>query len=316
MATRRDESDANEASSAPVDARGDGATDHHPAWHRVKSFFGGVNGAVAFAAALIGILVTLGLIRPSSDQRGPEKAVAAAATALRNADTVTWGLVVSAHTGNDAPSILRGRGSADLVNSVTTSVLDYSHTLPRSSVRSIRFIADGPDGYIRPDPPLSTRRPWLHIDFARAAQQDPIKAERPLWARSASAEPNDLSNTLEAAAKAVKGLRKVGDERSFRVPVTHYRGMVGEPDAQVLKTAGVSRAMWDKYFGPWMLDLWIDGSGLPRRYLLSSHKGSNAIDVDVTYAQYGTPVTVRSPPPSQVQPLRDYSCLFSCPRLR
>jgi hypothetical protein len=324
MAARRDEPTPEATSSAPDDALGAGATkvarpEDRGAWHRAKSFFGAANGAVGFAAALIGILVTLGLIRASGGERSPEEASAAAATALGNADTVTWGIVISAHLGNEAPSIVRGKGSADLVNSVTTSVVDYSHMRPRSSVRSIRFIGDGPDGYIRPDPPPSKRRPWLHIDFARAARQDPLKAQRPVWARSASAEPNDLSHTLKNSVKAVKDLRKVGDERSFGVPVTHYRGTLGGPDKQVLKTAGLNRAMWERYFGPFMLDLWIDDSGLPRRYLVSSHKDSNASEVDVTFARYGMPVVVHPPPQSRVRPLRNYSilgCVAHCPPLR
>jgi hypothetical protein len=324
MAERRDEPTPEAKSPAPDDAPGADATkgayrDDRGASDRAKSFFGAANGAVGFAAALLGILVTLGLIRASGGERSPAEASAAAATALANADTVTWGIVISAHLGNEAPSVIRGKGSADLVNSIATSVVDYSHLRPRPSVRSIRFIGDGPDGYIRPDPPPSKRRPWLHIDFARAAREDPIKAQRPVWAKSASAEPNDLSHTLESSIKAVKDLRKVGDGRSFGVPVTHYRGTLGGPEKQVLKTMGMNRATWYRYFGPFMLDLWIDDSGLPRRYLVSSHKGSNASEFEVTFARYGMPVVVHPPPPSRVRPLRDYStlgCLNHCPPLR
>jgi hypothetical protein len=275
---------------------------------RVKRLVTGVNGVVAFVATVVGLFLALGIIKPFGGGDDAAAAAAAAASRLGNADTVASVTIVSVRVNGKLVSLERASSQADLLHGRDRAFLDASQVHPNPGFRSLRFVRDGPVGYLRREPSRHPRRPWARIDFARAARQTHNRFLSLIYSADASAAPTDLSQSLAQDLKHVNDVHELGAERSFGVPVTHYRGTYDGGAA--LQSVGADRATaaaFHRLFGTtWAFDLWVDGNQLPRRYRASAGKGRNEVSLDTTLSDYGRRVRVRIPPATKVRPLHDY----------
>ena len=146
-------------------------------------------------------------------------------------------------------------------------------------------------------------KPWLKLDVAQLA-----KSRNANLGQFRELTQNDPTQML-AYLKATSGnIEKVGIEDVRGVSTTHYRAKVDlakvadQAPANVRKAYRTSIVALEDSLGTDKLpvDVWIDKDNLVRRF--SEHlkvPGSGNIDFSVDFYDFGTPVTITTPPPSE-----------------
>lgn len=118
---------------------------------------------------------------------------------------------------------------------------------------------------------------------------------------------NDPSLQLKGLL-ASPNLKKVGQEQRDGVQTLHFAGTVDAADllkasvgselsqqdldslTAAAKQAGVTSTTYE---------VWVDGDGLPVEIKFSENTSAGAVSGDLTYSDWGTPVTVTAPPADQ-----------------
>jgi predicted small lipoprotein YifL len=146
-------------------------------------------------------------------------------------------------------------------------------------------------------------KPWLKLDIRQLA-----KSRNANLGQFRELTQNDPTQML-AYLKATSGkIQKVGTEDIRGVATTHYRAKVDlakvaqQAPANVRKAFRTSIIALEDSLGTDKLpvDVWIDKDNLVRRF--AEHlavAGAGAIDFSVDFYDFGTPVTITTPPASE-----------------
>lgn len=154
---------------------------------------------------------------------------------------------------------------------------------------------------------LAGGKPWFKVDLGRLESGIGVDVDQIL----------DVVEKVDPAVQTKmftgsSDVRRVGSETIDGVKTTHYVGTVGISDA-LSQLDAQARAKAEKFLPEdgqndtvkLAFDVWIDGDNLPRKV---STKVANAKDenstLTVVYRDYGKPVNVTAPPPSDVGEFR------------
>ena len=176
------------------------------------------------------------------------------------------------------------------------------------------MVLDGAVAYMRM--PLLTAqlpggRPWVRLDLEELAKGQGVDL-----GELQSLSENDPRRTLDYL-RAISGeIRTVGSEAVRGVDTTHYRAAVDlrrYPDLvpeeqQELVRKATERLIEQLGVGAVPVDVWVDGDGLVRRLSLAfdvpmTERGAASSAVTIELFEYGVPVAVEPPHPSQVTDL-------------
>lgn len=151
---------------------------------------------------------------------------------------------------------------------------------------------------------------WIKMDFAQIASVPQLKSFSFLKDVLKNNDPGTQLHTLLASPD----LKLVGTEQHGGVQTLHYSGDVSaddmtkmmagdgltQEDVDSLKAtvqqAGVTKASYD---------LWIDANGLPVAVTFSEDTKNGTVSGDLSYHDWGAPVTVTAPPADQTADIMD-----------
>lgn len=178
----------------------------------------------------------------------------------------------------------------------------------------MEMVLDGTVAYMRM-PLLSAQlpggRPWVKLDLAALAEKQGVDL-----GQLQSLTENDPRRTLDYL-RAVSGeIRTVGAETVRGVETTHYRAavdlrrypdLVPEGQRELVRKA-TERLIEQLGIGAVPVDVWVDGDGLVRRLSLAFQVaapdgGATSSTVTMDLFDYGVPVAIELPHPSQVTDL-------------
>jgi hypothetical protein len=270
---------------------------------RIPAALKGVNGAIGTVIALVGLLITIGLIKPFGGESSAD-ALASAATNLKEANSVAYVTSISARGPGVPPTVLWAKGAMNLIDRRGWVTADYSHARVLAHFSELRVVWDGPIAYFRTKPSAQRRRPWVRVDWLKASRRAGDRVSRRIASGLGRTEPLDTSDVLGEFAKEVKNLQDVGHERIRGLPVTHYRGSVAS--RRLIRILGGNERTWASQFGArFTYDIWVDSENLLRRLRVSAAKRFSVAQ-DTTYYDYGQRVKARIPAASSVRRLHDY----------
>ncbi|TYB48648.1 LppX_LprAFG lipoprotein [Actinomadura chibensis] len=143
-------------------------------------------------------------------------------------------------------------------------------------------------------------KPWIKISLDDLGKKSGMNFDQ-LLKQSQQMDPVQNTKMLTAS----KDAREVGKETVDGVETTHYTGTYRVEDA-IAKLPADSQETFRKNLGTTGLDamnfdLWVDGQQLPRKMALKSKQGAqSAMDLTMTYRDFGKPVQISAPPESEV----------------
>lgn len=173
---------------------------------------------------------------------------------------------------------------------------------------SAEFLEVGTVGYFRFSAPLASRipTPWISLDFGPLLQS--------VAGLGGSPSGNDPLGSLELLTRSgiAAGVTDLGSERIRGVETTHYRVVLNPSRLQEIVASNPLAAglpLGAIRVSSAVDNVWIDGAGLVRRAsssVLISEPGpgtapvTNQTEFSEDLFDYGTPVSVTAPPPSEV----------------
>jgi hypothetical protein len=147
-------------------------------------------------------------------------------------------------------------------------------------------------------------KPWMKIDFANLSGVPMLSSFSFLKDMGKNNDPSAKLKSMLASPQ----LKKVGEEQRNGVRTLHFSGDVSATDlvkgsagsgltqqdldslSQTAKQAGVTSTTYD---------VRVDGNGLPVEIKFSENTNAGAVSGDISYSDWGTPVTVTVPPADQ-----------------
>lgn len=240
----------------------------------------------------------------------------AAADRVRKQGTARFEMTISfggGLGGSDQRFETTARGVMDFAGQTGTMTLDFSN-LFRGDVPKLPGFPERIDMVFTPtkiymrfpgkESKLPKGKTWLSLD--------PTMFSGTLGGGGAlgTSDPSRFLDILRGATKATDDL---GEEKVRGVATRHFRAQV-----DILKTlAGVPKEGRDaiktllggKESGTIPLDVWIDKDNLLRKMASSFEVSKHAVGFAFELYDYGTPVEVRVPKPSEVAPVTDPSTI-------
>lgn len=143
-------------------------------------------------------------------------------------------------------------------------------------------------------------KPWFKISLDELGKKSGMNIDQ-LLQQSQQMDPVQNTKMLTAS----KDAREVGKETVDGVETTHYTGTYRIEDA-VSKLPPESQEAFRKSMGTTGLDamsfdLWVDGRQLPRKMALKSKQtAQGAMNLTMSYRDFGKPVQISAPPESEV----------------
>jgi hypothetical protein len=257
----------------------------------------GVNGIVITVATLVGLLVTLGLIRPFGGETQDALASAAGATADAGSSRMTLDMSIDA--GAQGELSFSGEGSFDYRTNKGEFTYDYSGTPGLEAATAIPAIVHPNTLYFN----YSSLVPGLAKPWVRMTPDE--------LAESLGASEQDVSNALTATSdpsqflefvKDAGEVEEAGEEQLFGVTTTRYEG---ELDPAKLDMPAGSTS------GPLRIEVWVDESDLVRRTELSGEftdptVGTATLEINQELFEFGVDVDAEAPPADQVASLAEF----------
>lgn len=245
---------------------------------------------------------------------GPGPEVALASYASRTARAGSARIALDMHMTTPGGTLA---AHATGVVAFASRAADIAMTMTAPSGGSLRMreIVRWPVVYMRsPAFARLTRghRPWVKLDLAGIARSDGLSMDA--LAGSGSDDPVGMLTTLQGESDSVE---RVGRGSVRGVPATRYHALIDLAKVARSAPAGVraavrtaeQRLMQITGVRQFPMDVWIDAHGLVRRvaYQISlTIPGSGqqmTTSVDMDMFDFGTPVHVHAPPPSQTADL-------------
>lgn len=148
--------------------------------------------------------------------------------------------------------------------------------------------------------PGASAKPWIKISLEEAGRAAGLNIEQML---QQSQQMDPVANMKKLTAS--KDVREVGKENVNGVETTHYSGTYKLADAiaelpadqqEAARAAIAQTGMESMKF-----DVWVDGQQLPQKMAMSTpSSAAGAMNMTMTYRDYGKPVQIAAPPASQV----------------
>jgi hypothetical protein len=248
---------------------------------------------VAAAVALLAVLAACGSGSGSSAaeivREAPTKTAAAGSARLAMNLTLSSGALSGTVAGEGVIDLKNGLGAISLdLNSLSGS-------LANGKVEAVL----GPDGIFVKLPGVApATKPWIKLDLSSLAGQAGVNLGSLGQLQSA-----DPSQALQFLKGAVGDMKKVGSEKVRDADTTHYRGTLDLQKAAASAPAA-STAVSALGTSSVPTDVWIDGEGRMRKMILTVPSGAAEFEM----YDFGTPVDVKEPLPSEVT---DLVSLFS-----
>jgi hypothetical protein len=142
-----------------------------------------------------------------------------------------------------------------------------------------------------------TGKPWVSITLSRLSASSGTDFGSMLSQGDLSANTRMLT--------ASKDVRVLGEETIGGVSTTHYQGTFDLRDG-LARLSDKQRTQAEQSFQRSGLktmnfDVWVDGRQLPRKVTMASPPGAKlAMKMTMTYSAFNVPVTIKTPPKSQV----------------
>jgi hypothetical protein len=146
---------------------------------------------------------------------------------------------------------------------------------------------------------------WVKLDFANLDQIPALKSMSFVKDVTKNTNPAAKLDTLLAAPD----LKMVGTEQHNGVQTLHYSGTVSLDDMLKASAAGTGMTQQDLDDARTAMqkagvtktgyDVWVDGGDLPVEVKFSEDTSAGAVSGDLTYSDWGTPVSVTAPPADQ-----------------
>jgi hypothetical protein len=259
-------------------------------------FWKGANGVVATVAAIVGLGVTFGIVKPIGG--GTENALASAAGATVDAGSSRVILDMSVDAGDQGKLAFSGDGAFDYRTNKGTFTYDYSATPGAEALSSVPAIIHPSTLYYNFSsvaPGLT--KPWVRMTPAELAKSLGTSEKDVTEALSASGDPSQILDFVKEAGD----VEEVGEEQLFGVTTKHYKG---ELDPKKLDLPEGSTE------GPIRVEVWVDESGVVRRTELAGRfkEGGTtaALKIKQDLSDFGTKVDAEAPPADQVATLEEF----------
>ncbi len=244
------------------------------------------------AAALLIMLAACG----SESANAAEVVRAAPAkTAAAGSAKVAMSLAIS--TGG-LDGTLTGEGVVDLKNGRGALTIDLGSLGGSLATGTVETVLDSDGIFVKLPRVAPAAKPWIKLDLKALAGQAGVNTGSLGQLQSA-----DPSQALEFLKGAADDMKKVGSEKVRGADTTHYRGALdlqkaaaGAPALNTVVSALGAATV--------PTDVWIDGEGRMRKMILTVPSGKAEFEM----YDFGTPVDVEEPLPSQVT---DLATLFS-----
>ncbi|QFG23865.1 DUF6612 family protein [Actinomadura sp. WMMB 499] len=148
--------------------------------------------------------------------------------------------------------------------------------------------------------PGGPSKPWMKISLEEVGKASGMNLDQ-LMQQSQQMDPVANMEKLTAS----KDVREVGKENVNGVETTHYAGTyqmseaIAELPADQQEAARKSIA--ESGIESMKFDVWVDGESLPQKMTMSTpSSAAGAMQMTMTYRDYGKPVQVAAPPANQV----------------
>lgn len=265
---------------------------------------------------LLPVLLTLALAACGGDSLSFDPAASAAQTKDAKTAKVSFDTKIS---GSGQAVSMNGEGEVDFQNRSSRMTFDVGDLLRASGAPAAQdekwtIVTQGLVLYINA-PSFAAKfpggKPWLKLDIAALA-----KAANVDLGQFRQLTQNDPSQMLDYL-RAVSGkIEKVGIEDIRGTSTTHYRASVDLdriPDqaaAELRETFRKSIGALKQQLGTDKIpvDVWVDVSNRVRRFqehLAVAGGSGGQVDFAVDFFDFGAPVTIETPPESQVRDVGD-----------
>ena len=250
-------------------------------------FFKSAKGIITTVVPVVGLLVTLGIVRPFGGETTDALANAAGNTVDAGSSKVTLTTEVRPKAGPRAA--FSGTGAVDYRTNRGKFTFDYSATPGAESLNALPAILSPNAFYYNLSGVARTARPWLRVSPAEAAKLLGTGEAELSKALNATTDPSKVLEALKDAGD----VDEKGKERLFGVTTTRYEGQL---DPEKLG-AGAGKAD---------VKVWVDGSDLVRRteFSLSDRRATVRIRQDLH--DFGTEVRADPPPANEVMSLTEF----------
>lgn len=238
--------------------------------------------------------------------------IQAAASATADQKTAsfrgTLTMDLGAVTGSSAGAI-----SVDMSGSMQSKPLAGRMTMSGMSVGG-QNVGDitaliTPDAMYMKMPMLADRlgKPWVEMKFSDLKAQSGFDFSQ-FTSQAQQMQPSQYIEQLEASGD----VHAVGTETVNGIETTHYSGSVSLEESLSHYTAAMRQQlepiMKQAGFTGTGIDVWLDDKGLVRRVHSSAEGGKNTFTLSMDVLDYGVPIDVTPPPPSEVA---DFGSLLS-----
>ncbi|WUI00287.1 LppX_LprAFG lipoprotein [Spirillospora sp. NBC_00431] len=145
----------------------------------------------------------------------------------------------------------------------------------------------------------SSAKPWVRFSLDELGRKSGVNFDQ-LLRQSQQMDPVQNTKMLTAS----KDVREVGKETVNGVETTHYTGTYRLEDALAKLPAESQEALRKSYATSGMqamnFDLWVDDKQLPQKLSMKADQQTGgAMNITMTYRDYGKPVEVAAPPASE-----------------
>jgi len=235
--------------------------------------------------------------------------VAAAATKSQNAGGVHFSMRIAVDSPQLGETVVTGQGSFDQdQGDLTLDLSGLAQQLPMQlggEVKAIYATENGDPVVYVGLPALANLLPggkqWIRADLGRAASAAGIDLSQILG--QAGGNPADILGLLRASGEVTE----VGQDVMDGTNVTHYHANVDLQKALTTKgvpTEVVQRLLDSGAPSTLPVDVWIGDDGLPRQvtaaYEVPAGGSTTKAAVTLKLSDWGTPVSVQTPPADQV----------------
>jgi hypothetical protein len=262
------------------------------------------------------VLVVAALALPLAGCGGSSRSFEPAAAAADTAAAKTAKVSFDTTIGSGGQTLqMSGEGVVDFQNRSAQMSFDVGDLLratgqPATSNEKWTIVTRGFILYMRA-PSLAQQLPggkqWLKLDVAALAKAANVNLGQ--FRQLTQSDPSQMLDFLRAASGKID---KVGEEQVRGTHTTHYRANIDldrvaeQAPPKLRRTFRKSIASLKRGLGTDIVpvDVWVDDDNRVRR--LQEHLpvagggAASRIDFGVDFYEFGTPVTIHPPPPSQV----------------
>lgn len=200
----------------------------------------------------------------------------------------------------------------DMTMSMSSTNAQLAPVYSQLGKMEVRLI--GPVGYVdmSHSPQIAAAlqgKKWLKLDFAKVEQIPELKSFAFMKDMLKDNDPSTKLDSLQAAPD----LKLVGTEQHNGVQALHYSGTVAPEDVVKATGTGLTQADLDSMRATMQqagvtkvsYELWVDGTGLPVEIKFSEDSNAGTISGDITYSDWGAPLSVTAPPADQTADIVD-----------